>query len=242
MLLNKLSRIYNPVIITHRRSYYSSKITSLFVDNFEKYQTRFAEESKDSTSHKKTKLKEKLASFTLITASIRDVDKELNNESQTDKELASLMSEEKAELESERNKIIANVLNEIHDYEQSKDMERIPDSSSVLFEVSAGVGGKEAMLFANDLCNLYYNYFSFKKWGMQDVESDQQPGGYLRHFQCKIEGREAWSHMKFEAGTHRVQRVPETETRGRIHTSTVSVACIPITDDADVDINGKTAA
>lgn len=239
MIFKNLSRIKNAVSSLHRRCYYSSKINALFVDNFDKYQTKFKEESKDLTSHKVTQLKELLKNFTQLTGSIKDVDKELNDETQTDKELASLLQDELIELESQRNGLIANILNKIHDYEQLNDFERIPDSSSVLFEISAGVGGKEAMLFASDLCNLYYNYFNYKKWALQDVESDQEPGGVMRHFKAKIEGREAWSHMKFEAGVHRVQRVPETERAGRVHTSTVSVACIPITDDADVDINGK---
>lgn len=234
MLLKFITKITRLTSNLNRRSYFSSRINSLFLDNFDKYTAKI---KTDENSHENKTICKLLEDFATLTDSIKDVEKELANK-QSDNEMLSLMKEEKVELEAKQNELLANVLNEIHNYETSRDEERIPDSSSVLFEVSAGVGGKEAMLFANELCNMYINYFNFKRWEMSDVESDEQ-GGQLRHFQARIDGRGVWGFMRFEAGVHRVQRVPETETRGRVHTSTVSIAAIPTSDDVAVEINEK---
>ena len=218
-----------------KRNYYSNRINSLFLDKFDKYSSKLKTEE---DSHETQKINKLLEEFTQLTGSLKDVEKELSTGEQSDNEFSTLMKEEKVELETKQKDLITKVLNEIYDYELSKDSERIADASSVLFEVSAGVGGKEAMLFANELCVMYINYFYHKNWDIQDVESDEQ-GGYLRHYQATIDGRNVWNYMKFEAGVHRVQRVPETEARGRVHTSTVSIACIPITENSGVEINGE---
>lgn len=218
-----------------RRNHYSSRISALFLDNFDKYYSKLKTEESRHDTQRISKL---LEEFTQLSDSIKDIEKELSNDKQPDVELSTLMKEEKVELEAKQSDLVTRVLNEIYNYELSKDASRIPDALSVLFEVSAGVGGKEAMLFANELCMMYINYFNHKNWDVQDVESDEQ-GGYLRHYQAKIEGRDVWNYMKFEAGVHRVQRVPETDARGRIHTSTVSIACIPITDDCAIEVNGE---
>lgn len=238
MFLKKISRITTFLSHLTKRSYYSSRINNLFLENVNKYSMKLNTESSLEASHKTKTIAKLLDEFNEISGSIQDVNKELTGDSHSDIELSGLFKEEKLEMESKRNELITRVLNEIHSYEQSKDNERIPDSSSVVFEVSAGVGGREAMLFANELCVMYINFFNFKNWDILDEESDEQ-GGYLRHYQARIEGRDVWGFMRFEAGVHRVQRVPETEARGRVHTSTVSLACIPITDDSGVEINGE---
>lgn len=235
MILRNLLRISKAIQWLPRRSYYSSKVTELFINNFEKYSTKL---KNDESSHKTKQIGNLLKEFTHQSESIKEVEKELSNKAPSDPEMLELMKEEKVELEAKRVELIAKVLNEIHSYEISQDTERIPDSSSVLFEISAGVGGKEAMLFANELCIIYIKYFNYKRWNIADVESDEQ-GGYLRHYQAKVEGRNVWDCMRYEAGVHRVQRVPETEARGRVHTSTVSIACIPFTEDSVVELNGE---
>lgn len=235
MLLRSLSRVSRFVHHRLQRNYYSSKINSLFINNFDKYFDRI---KNDESSYTSKNIKKLLGEFTQLTGSIKDVEKELSGGSQSDKEMLGLMQEEKLELESKRSELITQILDEVFSYEQSKDAERIPDSSSILFEISAGVGGKEAMLFSNELFHLYFNYFQYKRWEIKDVESDEQ-SDYMRHYKATVEGANVWGCMKFEAGVHRVQRVPETEARGRLHTSTVSIACIPITGDASIDINGE---
>lgn len=223
-----------------RRHYYSSRISCLFLNNFDKY---FAKLKTEENSHLNQRISNLLDEFTQLSGSIKDVEKELSNDNQNDNEndneLLTMMKDEKVELETKQKDSIARILNEIHEYELSKDTERIEDASSILFEISAGVGGKEAMLFANELCTMYLNYVNHKNWDIMDVESADEQGGYMRHFKAKIEGRNVWNYMKYEAGVHRVQRIPETEARGRVHTSTVSVACIPITNDCAVEIIGE---
>lgn len=209
----------------------------MFINNFEKYIERLKTDEK-SKSHIKVHVESLFEEFTQLTASIKDVEKELNDNTNSDNELKGLMKEEKVQFAAKKSELVTNILNEIYSYELSRDSERIPDSSSVLFEISPGVGGKEAMLFGNKLFTMYDNYFRYKNWVLYDEEIDEQNGG-LRHYQAKIEGIDVWGHMKFEAGVHRVQRIPETEARGRIHTSTVSLACIPITVDTGVQINGQ---
>lgn len=235
MFLKSLTRFSNGIIQFHKRTYFSSRITSMFVNNFDRYSERL---KSFESSHTKVHIEDLLGEFTQLTGSMNDVEKELSNEAQSDKELVGLMKEEKLELETKHSELVNKILNEIYSYELSQDKERIPDSASILFEISPGVGGKEAMLFANELFSMYHNYFHFKRWDLKDVEVDEQ-GGYMRHFHAKVEGEDVWGHMKFEAGVHRVQRIPETESRGRIHTSTVSLACIPVTVDLGVEINGE---
>lgn len=234
MLLRGFTHITKAIYLLTSRGYFSNRITTQFVNNFDKY---FAKIKIEESSYKNKEVNHLLEEYNKLLGGIKDVEKELINSS-SDKELLSLMKEEKLELEDKQHDLISRVLNEIHNYELSKDEEKASDSSSILFEVSAGVGGKEAMLFANELCNLYMSYINFKRWDVQDVESDEQ-GGSLRHFRAKIEGRDVWAFMRFEAGVHRVQRVPETEARGRVHTSTVSLACIPISNDVQIDVDGK---
>lgn len=231
MILRRILRIPRVINLLFKRSYYSSRINSLFINNFDKYFVKVKNENFQETKE----ICRLLEDFIQLTEEIKDVEKELN---QSDKEMASLMKEEKVELESKQTNLIAHVLNEIYSYELSKDTERIADSANVLFEISAGVGGKEAMLFADELCLMYINYFQYKNWQPVNGNSDEQAGA-LRHYKARIEGRDVWGFMRFEAGVHRVQRVPETEARGRVHTSTVQIACIPIIDDACVEINGN---
>lgn len=237
MIFKNLFRVSTIVNQLNKRGYFSSRISSLFVSNFDKYCAKFKKDSEGGNVYEASSINKLLEDFTQLTSSIKDVEKELSNEGQADKELMSLMKDEKVELESKQTEVVDQLLNEIYDYGQLKDDNGIPDSSSVLFEINPGVGGKEAMLFANELSQMYHNYFYYKSWNLQDVECDEQ-NNYLRNYHAKVSGRHAWGFMKFEAGVHRVQRVPETEARGRVHTSTVQIACIPITDDSQIEMHG----
>jgi peptide chain release factor 1 len=111
------------------------------------------------------------------------------------------------------------------------------DDRDVYLEVRAGTGGQEAALFAGDLMRMYTAYAQSKGWKVSlESESTTDLGGY-REVVLHIKGHGAYGHFKFESGVHRVQRVPATETAGRVHTSTVTVAVMPEADEVDVQIN-----
>ena len=111
------------------------------------------------------------------------------------------------------------------------------DEKNVLLEIRAGTGGDEAGLFASDLYKMYSHYAEGRNWKI-DVMSHHATGvGGLKEIIALVQGRGAYSRLKFESGTHRVQRVPTTETQGRIHTSAVTVAVLPEAEDVEVDID-----
>ncbi|XP_021517626.1 peptide chain release factor 1-like, mitochondrial isoform X1 [Meriones unguiculatus] len=101
------------------------------------------------------------------------------------------------------------------------------DDSDLILEVTAGVGGQEAMLFTSEMFGMYQQYAAFKRWQFETLEYFPSELGGLRHASASIGGPEAYKHMKFEGGVHRVQRVPKTEKQSRIHTSTMTVAILP---------------
>jgi peptide chain release factor 1 len=111
------------------------------------------------------------------------------------------------------------------------------DDKNVIIEIRGGAGGEEAALFAGSLMRMYSMYAESKGWKTEIInENATELGGY-KEVSFMIEGDGAYSRLKFESGVHRVQRVPDTESQGRIHTSTVTVAVLPEVDDVEVDIN-----
>ena len=111
------------------------------------------------------------------------------------------------------------------------------DGKNVIVEIRAGVGGEEAALFANSLYRMYAMYAEARRWNVEVTSlSDTELGG-IKEICFTIHGEEAYSRLKLESGVHRVQRVPETESGGRIHTSTVTVAVLPEVDEVDFALN-----
>ncbi|XP_044731194.1 peptide chain release factor 1-like, mitochondrial [Chrysoperla carnea] len=106
----------------------------------------------------------------------------------------------------------------------------------ILFEITAGVGGQEAMLFARDLYQMYLNYINYKGWDYTIADLDNSEIGGIRHASLLVNGNEVYSYLSIEAGVHRVQRVPATERSGRVHTSTVTVVAIPQPDEVEINI------
>ena len=148
-----------------------------------------------------------------------------------DPELAELAEEEISTARSRLQELEAELLAQL----VPKDAR---DDGGLYLEVRAGTGGDEAAIFAGDLLRMYARYAERQGWRV-DIESANpgEHGGY-KEAVARIEGRGAYSHLKFESGTHRVQRVPETESQGRIHTSAATVAIIPEeTGDIDIEIN-----
>ena len=113
------------------------------------------------------------------------------------------------------------------------------DDKNVFVEIRAGAGGDEAALFAADLARMYTKYAEAQRWKVEVMDSSPTGVGGLKDIILFVQGRGAWSRLKFERGVHRVQRVPVTESSGRIHTSTVTVAVLPEAEDVDVRVDEK---
>jgi peptide chain release factor 1 len=112
------------------------------------------------------------------------------------------------------------------------------DERNIFLEIRAGTGGDESALFAADLFRMYNRYAERQRWKVEVVSANESELGGYKEIIARIEGQGAYSRLKFESGGHRVQRVPETETQGRIHTSACTVAVMPEADEiADVDLN-----
>ena len=150
-----------------------------------------------------------------------------------DPEMAELAKEELAEAEQQRTAL-----------EPELQLLLIPadpnDERNIFLEVRAGTGGAEAALFAGDLHRMYLRYAESQRWQTETIsESPGEQGGY-KEIVSRISGKGVYSRLKFESGTHRVQRVPETESQGRIHTSACTVAILPEAEEIDdVDINSN---
>ncbi|MGH2608704.1 MAG: peptide chain release factor 1 [Tepidiformaceae bacterium] len=113
------------------------------------------------------------------------------------------------------------------------------DEKNVFVEIRAGAGGDEAGLFANDLLRMYMKYAERQRWKVEIMDANATGVGGVKEAIVFIQGRGAWSRLKYERGVHRVQRVPATESSGRIHTSTVTVAVLPEAEDVDVRVDDK---
>tara|TARA_B000000475_G_scaffold139962_1_gene112819 strand:+ start:1250 stop:2323 length:1074 start_codon:yes stop_codon:yes gene_type:complete len=158
--------------------------------------------------------------------------KNLLEEESTDKEMKDLASEELGELE----KKINSLNDEIKILLLPKDK---ADSSDVILEIRAGTGGDEAALFAGDLYRMYQRFSDANSWKTEIISiSDGDVGGF-KEVILSIVGNGVFSKLKFESGVHRVQRVPTTESNGRVHTSAATVAVLPEPEDVDIEIEEK---
>jgi peptide chain release factor 1 len=155
-----------------------------------------------------------------------------DREALADPDLRALVEEEIPELEAK-----ASVL--------EKDIEllllpRDPnDSRNTIFEIRSGTGGEEAALFAADLFRMYSRYAEKRGWRIEIMSTSEASGGGLKEVIALVSGDKIYSQLRFEGGVHRVQRVPATETQGRIHTSTATIAVLPEADEVDVEIRDE---
>ena len=113
------------------------------------------------------------------------------------------------------------------------------DSKNAIIEIRAGTGGLEASLFASDLFKMYEKVSNNKKWSLEIISISKSDAGGLKEVIASIKGKNIYSSLKYESGVHRVQRVPDTETQGRVHTSAATVAVLPEAEDVDVKIEDK---
>jgi len=111
------------------------------------------------------------------------------------------------------------------------------DEKNIIVEIRAGAGGDEASIFVGDLYKMYLRFFEEKGWKVEPLDSSISEAGGFNRIEFKVSGNKVYSIMKFESGVHRIQRVPKTESQGRIHTSTATVAVLPEADEVEVDIN-----
>jgi peptide chain release factor 1 len=111
------------------------------------------------------------------------------------------------------------------------------DEKNVIVEIRAGTGGDEAALFAADLFRMYTRYAEHQRWKVEILSSTETDGGGFKEVIFEVRGKGAYSYLRYESGVHRVQRVPATESQGRIHTSTASVAVLPEAEEVDIQIN-----
>ena len=113
------------------------------------------------------------------------------------------------------------------------------DDKNVIIEIRAGAGGEEAALFANEIRRMYYMFAEKNRWKIEEIDIEENELGGLKEGSFMVVGEGAYSKFKFESGVHRVQRVPDTESQGRIHTSTITVAVLPEAPDVELEILDK---
>ena len=151
---------------------------------------------------------------------------------ETDEEMRALLREEASELRTRTDELDDRIRHLLIPKDPN-------DDRNVILEIRAGAGGDEAALFAADLYRMYVKYAERNRWKVETMDAEEIGIGGLKFVSFMIRGRGAFSRMKYEGGVHRVQRVPETESGGRIHTSTCTVAVMPEAEEVEVEIDMK---
>ena len=175
---------------------------------------------------------------------IVDTYKEYKKNKETIQDSLSMLEEEKDEDMREMLKEeLSDAKKRVEDLEQELKILLLPkdpnDSKNVIVEIRAGAGGDEAALFAAEIYRMYVHYADSRRWKTEMISLNENGIGGFKEVVFMITGQGAYSRMKYESGVHRVQRVPETESGGRIHTSTITVAVMPEAEEVDVVIDEK---
>ena len=207
-------------------------------DRYREIESQLGDPSVVANVDRFTKLTRELATLEPIVKKFREYKKILAQidedktlfETADDEELKSIAAEELAELKKSK----AELDKELPILLLPKDPN---DDKNVIVEIRGGVGGEEAALFAGDLFRMYTRYAERQGWRVDIVDSNPTTIGGFKEISFTVDGQGAYSKMKYESGTHRVQRVPVTESGGRIHTSAVTVAVLPEAEEVDVEIN-----
>ncbi len=169
--------------------------------------------------------------YTAYKKSKQDIDDSLSMlESESDEEMREMLKEE-----------LADAKKRVEELEQKLKILLLPkdpnDDKNVIVEIRAGAGGDEAALFAAELYRMYVHFAEARHWKIETINAEETGIGGMKEVEFMLNGQGAYSVMKYESGVHRVQRVPETESGGRIHTSTASVAVMPEAEEVDVVID-----
>ena len=174
---------------------------------------------------------EKYNQYKKVTQQIKD-DEEMLNAGLDDEEMASMVKDELADSKAEKEKL-----------EEEIKILLIPkdpnDEKNIIMEIRGAAGGDEASLFAADLYNMYTRYAEKQGWSVQIVDKTPTEVGGFKQVVLLINGKNVYSKLKYESGAHRVQRVPVTESAGRVHTSTATVGVMPEEEDVEIEIDPK---
>lgn len=193
----------------------------------------------DNSRYQKTnKMLREIEGVVMLFRAVRKLEKELEDtnamllEMDRNDELHAMTLEERAALEAR--------LGELREQLRVELLPKDPnDDRNVVLEIRAGTGGDEATLFAAELFRMYQRYAEQRGWRVELLDLSESERGGAKEIQAIVEGNGAYSRLKYEGGVHRVQRVPETEASGRIHTSAVTVAILPEADEVEVEVDEK---
>jgi len=184
-------------------------------------------------------LSSELAYWSTLSTKISQIQKDINQYIETNTllestegEMKELAQEELSQLEKD----ITSLEEEILNIQIERKFQDVDDNKPAILEIRAGAGGDEASLFAADIFRMYKSYSEGKGWDVQTIESSISESGGYKEIVAHIDGKNVFKMLKYESGVHRVQRIPVTESSGRIHTSTVSVAVLPEAEDIDIEI------
>ncbi len=161
---------------------------------------------------------------------LENCENDLKNEK--DPEMKALFESEIQRLNEQIDKIVENIKILLLPKDEN-------DDSNAIVEIRSAAGGEESSLFCLELCRMYSHYAEKKHWKVEYIDMSETEIGGIKEATLMIKGKGAYARMKYESGVHRVQRVPETESQGRIHTSTATVAVLPEVEDIDIEISDK---
>ncbi|MCS7199416.1 MAG: peptide chain release factor 1 [Caldimicrobium sp.] len=215
--------------------FYLSKLKAL-EDRFEELTKRLSDPQITSDPEVYAKLAKELSSLEDIVKAYREYKRALQEIEENKK----LLEEADEELKALAREEIKSLEHQVEHLERNLPLMLLPkdphDEKGVILEIRAGAGGEEAALFASELLRMYQRYAEKKGWKFDILDINETGLGGVKEVIAKIDGKGAYSRLKFESGVHRVQRVPITESSGRIHTSTVTVAVLPEVDEVEIEI------
>jgi peptide chain release factor 1 len=190
-----------------------------------------------STGENMSTLSEELTFYSSLAQNVEQIQKSIKEYYDAKVLLSDDEMKDLAKVEIEKNEEkIVRLDKEITEIKIDREFSDEDDSKSSILEIRAGAGGDEAALFAADLFRMYKNYSLNKGWRVSIIDYNLTEGGGYKEVVAKIDGKGVYKALKYESGVHRVQRVPVTESSGRIHTSTASVAILPEAKNVDIDI------
>jgi peptide chain release factor 1 len=194
------------------------------------------------TDHKAyTETNKALSEISSVVELYREYKRVRQQRDETEEMLSGLSKgDELWEMAREEQEQLAGRIAEIEEKLRVELMPKDPnDERNVVLEIRAGTGGDEATLFASELFRMYTRYAEQQRWRIEVIDLSESDAGGIKEVSAIVEGRGAYSRLKYEGGVHRVQRVPATEAAGRIHTSAVTVAVLPEADDVEVEVDEK---